>query len=139
MSSRTRVPATGAWADLAKCSRAVRIGDTVHVSGTCAQGDTAADQVRAIFAVIEPALKEAGSSLDDVVSTRMFAADVKADWQELGAAHGEIFGDTKPACTLVGAELLADWMKVEIECVAVCKGFNELRGLGGVAAGFGKL
>ena len=121
VSSRANVPATGAWADIAKCSRAVRIGDTVHVSGTCAAGETATDQVKAIFGVIEPALKEAGASLDDVVITRMFAADIKNDWQELGAAHGDVFGETKPACTLVGAELLMDWMKVEIECTAVLK------------------
>lgn len=109
MSTYVRVPAHGPWADLAKCSRAVRVGDTVHVSGTCAMGETPTEQVKAIFGVIEPALKEAGATLDDVVITRMFAADVKSDWQELGAAHGEIFADTKPACTLVGAELLADW------------------------------
>ena len=110
LATRTRVPAVGAWAELSKCSRAVRVGDTVHVSGTCAQGDTAADQVNAIFNnVIAPALHEAGASLDDVVITRMFASDVKRDWEELGRAHGDVFGDTKPACTLVGAELLADW------------------------------
>ena len=121
LATRVRVPATGAWGDLAKCSRAVRVGDTVHVSGTCAQGGTATDQVRAIFGVIEPALKEAGATLDDVVITRMFAADIKAEWQELGEAHAAIFGETKPACTLVGAELLAPWMKVEIECTAVVR------------------
>eukprot|EP00036_Acanthoecidae_sp_10tr_P017475 CAMPEP_0206299006 /NCGR_PEP_ID=MMETSP0106_2-20121207/6973_1 /ASSEMBLY_ACC=CAM_ASM_000206 /TAXON_ID=81532 /ORGANISM="Acanthoeca-like sp., Strain 10tr" /LENGTH=154 /DNA_ID=CAMNT_0053729705 /DNA_START=12 /DNA_END=476 /DNA_ORIENTATION=- len=118
----TKVPAAGVWGDLAKCSRAVRVGNTVHVSGTCAHGDTATAQVNAIFAVIEPALREAGASLNDVVLTRMFAADIRKDWQELGAAHGAIFGDdTKPACTLVGAELLMEWMKVEIEVTAVVR------------------
>jgi enamine deaminase RidA (YjgF/YER057c/UK114 family) len=71
--------------------------------------------------VIEPALKEVGASLDDVTHTRLFAADIRKDWEELGAAHGEIFGDTRPTCTLVGAELLADWMKVEVEVEAVVR------------------
>ena len=59
--------------------------------------------------------------MDDVVITRMFAANVARDWKALGEAHGAVFGDIEPACTLVGAELLADWMKVEIECTAVVK------------------
>ena len=122
LSTVVKVPAVGAWGELAKCSRAVRVGNTVHVAGTCAQGETAAEQVNGIFAVIEPALREAGASLDDVVITRMFAADIKSEWQELGAAHAAVFGETtQPACTLVGAELLAPWMKVEIECTAVIR------------------
>lgn len=116
---RQNVPAVGAWGDLAKCSRAVRTGDTVRVSGTCAPGDTPRDQMNAIFQVIEPALQAAGAELSDVVSTRMFAADISNDWEEIGAAHAEIMGDAYPATTLVGANLLLPWMKVEVECTAV--------------------
>ena len=68
-----------------------------------------------IFKVITPALEEAGASIGDVVSTRLFASDISKDWEELGAAHAEIMGDTKPACTLVGGALLMPWMKVEVE------------------------
>jgi len=72
-----------------------------------------------IFDIIEPALKDAGASLDDVVATRLFAADIESDWEELGAAHSEILGDAYPACTLVGGKLLMPWMKVEVEVTAV--------------------
>ena len=122
-SSRVEVPAVGAWGDLAQCSRAVRVGNHVHVAGTCCPGDSPREQMVAIFDVIENALKDAGASLDDVVITRMFASDIENDWQELGAAHAEIFAKTekkpKPACTLVGGNLLLPWMKVEVECTAV--------------------
>eukprot|EP00037_Helgoeca_nana_P036612 m.12241 g.12241 ORF g.12241 m.12241 type:complete len:208 (-) comp7702_c0_seq1:227-850(-) len=141
---RTNVPAKGAWGDLAMSSRAVRVGNTIHVAGTCAQGETAADQMRAIFDVMTPALEEAGASLEDVVATRLYAANIKEDWEELGATHGEIFGSTMPACTLVGAELLSDWMKVEIELTAmvprVPRQFNNNRvggGRGGRGGGGG--
>jgi enamine deaminase RidA (YjgF/YER057c/UK114 family) len=118
-SKRINIPAIGAWGDLSKCSRAVRVGNTIHVSGTCAPGDSATEQVKAIFDVITPALHDAGARIEDVVLCRMFAADIQNDWEELGAAHGAIFQDTKPACTLVGGDLLMDWMKVEIEVTAV--------------------
>ena len=75
--------------------------------------------MKAIFAVIEPALQAAGAELSDVVSTRLFASDIQADWEELGAAHAEILGETRPACTLVGGTLLMPWMKVEVEVTAV--------------------
>ena len=117
--TRTNVKAVGVWGDLAKCSRAVRIGNTVHVAGTCAQGDTAREQMQNIFAIIEPALTEAGASLSDVVTTRLFAADIQNVWEELGTAHGEILGEAMPACTLVGGSLLMPWMKVEVEVTAV--------------------
>lgn len=116
--NRQNVPAVGAWGYLAKCSRAVRVGDVVKVAGTCAPGDTPRDQMNAIFQVIEPALKEAGASLEDIVVTRLYASDISADWEELGAAHAEILGETRPACTLVGANLLLPWMKVEVEVEA---------------------
>ena len=119
LSTRSNIPAQGAWGDIAQCSRAVRAGNTVYVSGTCAQGSTAKEQMVNIFKVITPALEEAGATISDVVSTRLFASDISKDWEELGAAHAEIMGDTKPACTLVGGALLMPWMKVEVEVTAV--------------------
>jgi enamine deaminase RidA (YjgF/YER057c/UK114 family) len=65
----------------------------VYVAGTCAQGNTAREQMQNIFAVIEPSLLAAGASLRDVVSTRLYAADIENDWEEIGAAHAEILGD----------------------------------------------
>ena len=75
----------------------------------------------AIFRIIDGALKDSGATLGDVVSTRLFASNIGEDWEELGAAHAEIFSGSgaKPACTLVGGELLMDWMKVEVECTAM--------------------
>ena len=121
LKSRKNVHAVGAWGDLAKCSRAVRVGDVVRVAGTCAAGDTPRDQMHAIFEIIKPALNEVGASLDDVVATRLFASDISNDWEELGAAHAEILGDTRPVCTLVGGNLLLPWMKVEVEVEAVVR------------------
>ena len=73
--------------------------------------------------MITPALNECGAGLGDVVLTRMFASDIENDWEELGAAHAAIFkdsgGDAKPACTLVGGQLLMPWMKVEVEVQAI--------------------
>lgn len=122
---KTLVSTNGGWESLSKCSRAVRINDTIYVSGTCAQGETPTEQVNNIFSTIESVLKEVDSSLDDVVSTRIFASNVQRDWEEIGAAHGKIFNDIKPACTLVGGELLMDWMLVEIECTAVIPGEKD--------------
>jgi len=100
------------------------VGDTIHVSGTCAQGDTATVQVEAIFGVIDNAIRQAGGrGLEDVVITRMIAADVQKDFQELGDAHKAVFSKTlvptQPSNTLFGGTLLLPWMKVEIEATAV--------------------
>lgn len=98
----------------------MRVGDTIHVSGTCAQGDTPTAQVNAIFKVIDKAIRDAGGrGLDDVVIVRMIAADVQKDFQELGDAHKAVFaGRNLPANTLFGGTLLLPWMKVEIEATA---------------------
>ena len=106
-------------------SRALRVGDRILVSGTgpvwpdgtCA--DDAGAQARRCFDIIATALEEAGASLPDVVRTRMFITDV-VDAHEVGAVHGEIFGDVRPAATMVIVSGLLDprW-KVEIEAEAV--------------------
>lgn len=106
-------------------SRAVRSGNRILVSGTgpiepdgsSTPGD-AADQARRCFAIIEAAVEELGGSLADVVRTRMFVTDA-ADGDAIGAVHGEIFGDIRPAATMVvvAALLRPEW-KVEIEAEA---------------------
>jgi enamine deaminase RidA (YjgF/YER057c/UK114 family) len=105
-------------------SRAVRIGSRVLVSGTgpvFADGslpDDAAAQARRCFEIIEVALHEAGASLADVVRTRMYLTDA-ADTDAVGAAHGAVFGQIRPAATmvLVAGLVLPAW-KVEIEAEA---------------------
>jgi enamine deaminase RidA (YjgF/YER057c/UK114 family) len=106
-------------------SRAVRVGPYVAVSGTTATGDTVADQAREALRRIEVALTEAGASLTDVVRTRMFVTDISR-WQEVGAVHADVFGETRPAATMVEVSaLISPELMVEIEVDAYLSGSNE--------------
>lgn len=103
-------------------SRAVRVGNTVHVAGTGpvgADNEDAAGQTRRIFAIAEKALAEAGASFNDVVRTRMYLTHVD-DWEAVGRVHGEFFSAIRPAATMVvvAALLNPNW-RVEIEMDAV--------------------
>ena len=96
-------------------SRAVRMGNFVFVSGTTCEGPDAYVQAKGAIAKIEQALEEAGSSLDDVVRTRMFVTNI-ADWELVGKAHAEAFRDILPAATMVEvSKLIASDLLVEIE------------------------
>ncbi len=106
-------------------SRAVRAGDRILVSGTApvepdggsTPGDAAA-QTRRVLAIILAAIEELGGMATDVVRTRMFLAD-PADATAVGAVHGEIFGEIRPASTMVVARLLRPEWRVEIEAEAI--------------------
>ena len=103
-------------------SRAVRVGNTVHVAGTGpvgADNEDVAGQTRRIFAIAEKALADAGASFKDVVRTRMYLTHVE-DWETVGRVHGEFFGDIRPAATMVvvAALLNPNW-RIEIEFDAV--------------------
>ncbi|HXH00291.1 MAG TPA: RidA family protein [Sphingomicrobium sp.] len=108
-------------------SRAVRAGDRILVSGTApiepdgssTPGDAAA-QARRCFAIIIAAIEELGGSAADVVRTRMFITDA-ADGEAIGAVHGEIFGEIRPASTMVIAALLRPEWRVEIEAEAILR------------------
>ena len=96
-------------------SRAVRTGPFVVVSGTTAAGETIADQAREALHRIETALIEAGASLSEVVRTRMYVTDISC-WREVGAVHAEVFGDIRPAATMVEVSaLISPKLMVEIE------------------------
>lgn len=103
-------------------SRAVRVGNTVHVSGTGPVGadeTDAAAQTRHTLEIIRAALEKAGARMEDVVRTRMYLTHVE-DWDAVGRAHGEIFGAIRPAATMVVvAQLLNPAWRVEIEADAV--------------------
>ena len=108
-------------------SRAVRAGDTVYVSGTVGRDDAGQPmgegdvyaQAKQAIRNIETALAKAGASLADVVRTRVYLTDISR-LDDAARAHGEVFGEIRPASTFVGGITLADpWMLVEIEAVAV--------------------
>ncbi|MFN5059297.1 MAG: RidA family protein [Chloroflexota bacterium] len=114
------------WEAIAGYSRAVRIGNIVAVSGTTAsneQGEVqhpgdAGAQATYILRKIEKALNQAGAQLTDVIRTRIFVANIN-DWEAVARAHGAIFGDIRPANTLVRAEMVDPRMLVEIEADAL--------------------
>jgi len=121
MPIRQNIPGTSPYEPIIGFSRAVRIGNVVHVSGTGPVGAedlSPADQTRTVLALIEKALAQAGASFEHIVRTRMFLARVE-DWEEVGRAHGEVFGTIRPASTMVVAALLNPKWRVEIEAEAV--------------------
>ena len=120
-SSRQNIPGTSPYEPIIGFSRAVRIGNVVHVSGTGPVGAeelSAAEQTRTVLKLIETALTQAGATFENVVRTRMFLAHVE-DWEEIGRAHGEVFGSIRPASTMVVAALLNPKWRIEIEAEAV--------------------
>jgi enamine deaminase RidA (YjgF/YER057c/UK114 family) len=103
-------------------SRAVRVGNSVFLSGTGPVGadtEDAAGQTRRIFAIAAEALGKAGATLDQVVRTRMYLAHAE-DWEAVGRVHGEYFGAIRPAATMVVvAQLLNPAWRIEMEMDAV--------------------
>jgi enamine deaminase RidA (YjgF/YER057c/UK114 family) len=126
MADRRRVSSGGPWEASAGYSRAIVVGDSCHVSGTTDAGPDgrsrhpgdAGAQARTVLEIIEQALVDGGFSLNDVVRTRMYVASMD-DVPAVIAAHGEVFGEIRPASTLVQvAGLIDPSLLVEIEADA---------------------
>lgn len=123
---RTNYSTGAKWEDIVGYCRAVKIGNTLEVSGTVAtegsevvaKGDFYG-QTKFIIEKIEKVLKQAGFELKDVVRTRTFVTDI-SQWEAVGKAHGEFFKDIKPVTTMVEVSALIDPdFLVEIEVTAV--------------------
>jgi enamine deaminase RidA (YjgF/YER057c/UK114 family) len=128
MSDRQLVSSGAVWEAVVGYSRAVRVGRAISVSGTTAAspdgeppvgGDDVGEQTREVLRRIAAALEQAGGGLEHVVRTRMYVTDI-SKWEPVGRAHGEVFGDIRPATTMVEVSKLIDpALLVEIEADAV--------------------
>lgn len=120
---RTNISSGGAYESVFGYSRAVRVGNDVHVSGTCApaghEKSDAYTQARAALDIIEKALADAGASTSNVVRTVVYLRDVN-DADDVARAHLETFDAIRPASTLVQVtSMIRQWQKVEIEAYAI--------------------
>ena len=124
---RTMYPTGAPWEKIVGYSRAIRVGDTIEISGTIAldeNGNSLAlddpyQQTIEIIRIAERMLQKAGSNLAEVVRTRMYVTDISR-WEEVGRAHGEFFREVMPATTMVQvAALIRPESLVEIEFTAI--------------------
>lgn len=115
------------WESHVGYSRAVRVGSRIYVSGTTAIDDDGEivgvgdpyTQTRKALENVETALVETGAAIEDVVRTRIYVADIE-NWETIGEAHGAVFGDVRPATSMVEvSRLIESELLVEIEAEAV--------------------
>jgi enamine deaminase RidA (YjgF/YER057c/UK114 family) len=127
---RQKVLTSAPWESVVGYCRAIRVGDRIEVAGTTAMKDgkvvgaqNAYEQTRFILQTIEGALKELGSSMSDVVRTRMFVTDI-SKWEEIGKAHGEFFREIQPVASMIEVKGLIDpdlLVEIEVEAIVETK------------------
>ena len=123
---RQQIGSGSPWEDIVGYSRAVKVGNIIEIAGTTAMDgellvgkDDVYEQTRFILKKIEKALQQLGSSLNDVVRTRMFVTNMD-DWELIGKAHGEFFTTIKPVSTMVEVKrLINEALLIEIEVTAI--------------------
>lgn len=121
---RVNYPSGGDFEDVYGYSRAVRVGDHIHIAGTCArdphlEGADTYTQAKSALSIIEAALREAGAGPADVVRTVTYVTDI-GDKLQVAKAHAELFGDVRPAATMVQVTAMVDpRMRIEIEAYAI--------------------
>ena len=123
---RQQIGSGSPWEDIVGYSRAVKVGNIIEIAGTTAMDgellvdkDDVYEQTKFILKKIEKALQQLGSSLNDVVRTRMFVTNMD-DWELIGKAHGEFFTTIKPVATMVEVKrLINETLLIEIEVTAI--------------------
>lgn len=124
---RINISSGSKWENIVSYSRAVKIGETIEVSGTVStdhSGELVGEgdeylQTKFILMKLENTLGQLGAKLENVIRTRIYCTNIK-NWEKIGKAHGEIFGDIKPVTTMVEvSRLIDDSYLVEIEATAI--------------------
>ena len=122
---RTNIKSGAPWEEIVGYSRAVKVGNTLEISGTApvrngvVESESGYDQAICCLQIIRETLEKAGMKLEDVVRTRMYVTDI-SQWEEFGRAHQEYFGAIQPATAMVEVQALIDpKMLIEIEATAV--------------------
>lgn len=127
MTLRKHFSSGATWEPIVGYSRAVRVGNTIEVSGTCAvdsEGHPYASgdvylQTKRCLEIINHALTHLDARLEDVVRTRIYVTDI-SQWESIGKAHGEVFGQIRPATTMIEvSKLISPEYLVEIEATAI--------------------